>query len=1162
MNRYFLVIACLQLWREVSPVDPLTTWIPLIIALLITALKSAYDDLKRHYNDYKANHKKCHIIKREYLNTVTKNNLENLPIIDIYAKDIVVGDVVVIYENEEIPCDCVQIGSSLPNGVSYLQTANLDGEIDLKDKFTPKTLNSIFCDFLIFTIPLTIRCSHPNAEMYIFDANLEIDQDIYRNVTNNNHQLLTSTQIKNTNLENVTSINVNEDDLLSGVSMNDEQEPHDKLTSTQQTLQNTLQQNTQNTLQQNSMKEENDLVSRFISLSHENLLLQSCHLKNTKYVYGIVVYTGNETKSGMNKSATPTKRAKSDKQIDYISIFVFSFQILLTILFGIISMLNIENFQRNQIWYLQLDSTQKKQWFDPWILYPLRFFLLTTYMIPISLKITIDFMKLFFSLFIEWDLNLYDSGKDLNCVVNNSDIIEDLGCVKFICTDKTGTLTENRMEFRYCSIFGNLVDCSNDLNVTQNGVTQNNLQNNLQQKESQLLFFKALSLCHTCKREENKFKSSSPDEEALVKASLQFGNVELLETTYDTYSLLLNKEIKEDFTILNVIKFTSDRKRMTIIVKPLQKNIQNEKIYIFCKGADDVMLQRTNQNDTNIEITKEHLRKFASDGLRTLVIGFKEITPEEYSIFEKELQKTNAITINRNESLQKVYDLIENNFTILGATGIEDKLQEKVPETISFLRQADIRVWMLTGDKFETAKKIGHTCQLLQNEKLIEIDGLSQESIFKSIDNALQNVIHVTSQSNHDPYSVIIKGEVLNLAFEHPLFKQLILHAISVICCRVTPKQKADIVKFVMKETKSITLAIGDGGNDVPMIQAANIGVGISGNEGLQASRSSDFSFGKFKYLLPLLFKHGHLSYYRTSLISQFSFYKNIYLAFLQVLFNVYSGMSGMSIYNEGSLALYNFVFTGIYVFTFVFENYLPVTELLQRPKLYKHSQLGKNFNLFTFLQWFSFAICHAIVTLFFTYYSYFSGPFTFPLGGYSTIDKDYLGHILYTIILLTTICVFLTTCHNYQVINITIIFLTIIGYYIYMAIYSNIMKVFGAFNILSKLPAAKITSSVFNYSMSDPVHYFIVILTVTTCWLIFAIFRYCKKLFLPNLIEKYQLAKILDKNGCNVKKMVEIGGGFYPNSNYGNDKNVSGSINGNVEMEKEVEMKSSVNLL
>lgn len=328
---------------------------------------------------------------------------------------------------------------------------------------------------------------------------------------------------------------------------------------------------------------------------------------------------------------------------------------------------------------------------------------------------------------------------------------------------------------------------------------------------------------------------------------------------------------------------------------------KDSRYYLLTKGADNIMKPRIIWKDTESAKIHTDLGIFATEGLRTLVMAQKEITANEFQELKDRIDELEASTlVNKEDMIFDVYDQNERNLEFIGASAIEDKLQPKVAETISTLMEANIRVWVLTGDKQETAIEIAKACQLIQQgmkEEILTIDFdkaklkeptvLLYDEINKIYDKyGIKYTVDVGNGDNTEPrkrkqikfgdakdilptLSIVIDGPTLGVILgdqdlEYEFFKLAIL-AKSVICCRVSPKQKALVVKLAKYKEKSISLSIGDGANDVPMIMEANIGIGIRGKEGTQAVRSSDYAISQFQFLTRLVLVHGRYGYRRIS---------------------------------------------------------------------------------------------------------------------------------------------------------------------------------------------------------------------------------------------------------------------------------------------------------
>lgn len=194
------------------------------------------------------------------------------------------------------------------------------------------------------------------------------------------------------------------------------------------------------------------------------------------------------------------------------------------------------------------------------------------------------------------------------------------------------------------------------------------------------------------------------------------------------------------------------------------------------------------------------------------------------------------------------------------------------------------------------------------------------------------------------------------------------MKANSVICCRVSPKQKADVVGLAKKQKKYITLAIGDGANDVSMIMEAHIGVGIRGKEGTQAVRSADYAISQFRFLERILIVHGRNGYKRVSTMICYYFYKNVVLVFTELHFAYYNGFSGQIFFADWLPTLYNAFFTSWQcLFALMYERDVDDKTSLKFPILYRAGQMGLYFSLKIFWKWIALAVFHGALTFYIT---------------------------------------------------------------------------------------------------------------------------------------------------------------------------------------------------
>jgi len=685
--------------------------------------------------------------------------------------------------------------------------------------------------------------------------------------------------------------------------------------------------------------------------------------------------------------------------------------------------------------------------------------------------------------------------------------------VEYIFSDKTGTLTRNDMQLSKWFVAGKIFN-----RIPSRKTLLERFENpecSVDEKNMIREFCRAVAMCNETipsfepKTYEIIYESQSPDESALVYG-IKTEGVSLIERNRSSVSIgmwgspsaaSLRNQVEETYKILSVFEFNSDRKRMSVILRR-----PNNKIVLYCKGADDIMFGRLsadpNVNDPNyINGTKEALKSFSQDGLRVLLVATKELTEEEFDDFSSDYFYANQNINNRAVAVEEVVSRIEQDLKLLGATAIEDRLQDKVPETIDYILQSGIRFWLLTGDKQETAINIGTSSKLLSKDFNMMILNASSENecdqkldqfikTFK--DNNSWGVDHTPEESNNkginkylryfkrkkqpklddnelrrlekqwEKNALIVDGGTLSFIFgstteaeeeaqnkksnnkiaplsangkdeekkdeenkddgDHPTkgksfrydqnvmtnmqrkFLEIGTRCHSVICCRVTPIQKARVVKLVKIHLKKTTLAIGDGANDVSMIKAANVGIGIMGKEGAQAVKASDYAFKEFKFLKRLIFIHGHYNYIRITKILLYSFYKNIVLIIPQIIYGFYTHWSGTMVFEEMFLTAYNVLMTSIPGPVLAcLERDLPVPAIYSNPPLYLETLKGKYWNKKLFTHWFSLAIYQGFM-------SYYMAYFTFNDSILKNDGKSYVTgywaqcYIIETIVLITVL--------------------------------------------------------------------------------------------------------------------------------------------------------------
>ncbi|MBZ3872187.1 Phospholipid-transporting ATPase IB [Sciurus carolinensis] len=623
-----------------------------------------------------------------------------------------------------------------------------------------------------------------------------------------------------------------------------------------------------------------------VSVGPDQMLLRGTQLKNTLWIIGIVIYTGFETKLMQNAVKSPLKRSKVEK-VTNLQILVLLLLLFLMSAVSCVGALIWNKIYLENIWYMgNNDNPSHNFVFDLVV-----FIILYHNLVPISLLLTLETVKFIQAQFINWDEDMHYDQNNLYAMARTSNLNEELGQVKYLFSDKTGTLTCNSMTFKKCTIAG---------------VIYGNFW-------SKVIFF---ILPHS--------RSSF----------CEFNDPKLLENFENGHMTEMHT-----FEILNILEFSSNRKRMSIIVRTPAGHLR-----LYCKGADTVILERLSKDSLFVEDTLKHLEYFATEGLRTLCVAYTDLTEKEYQDWLEKYQRASAVLQDRIQKLEECYEIIEKEFLLLGATAIEDRLQAKVPETISTLLRANIKIWVLTGDKQETAVNIAFSCKLISGTTpRIYLNASSFEATQQIIDYNCGDLGNLLGKEND--LALIIDGETLKYALRFEIqrkFLDLALSCRAVLCCRLSPLQKAEIVDLVKKREGAITLAVGDGANDVGMIRMAHVGVGISGNEGMQATNNSDYSIAQFRYLEKLLLVHGTWNYFRVTKCILYCFYKNVVLYIIGI-------------------------FTSLPPLTLgIFEKCCSQKSLLEYPQLYTVSQTGEVFNTKVFWIQCMDALIHSFILFWF----------------------------------------------------------------------------------------------------------------------------------------------------------------------------------------------------
>uniref|UniRef100_A0A452TKV4 Phospholipid-transporting ATPase n=1 Tax=Ursus maritimus TaxID=29073 RepID=A0A452TKV4_URSMA len=639
-NAYFLILLFLQLIPQISSLAWYTTVIPLMVVLSITAVKDAIDDMVKWLPGPL-------VLHFSFSYRIKEDKWMNIQ----------VGDIIKLKNNQPVTADMLLLSSSEPCGLTYIETAELDGETNLKVKQAISVTSDLEDNLgLLSAFDGKVRCESPNNKL----------------------------------------------DKFTGIL---------------------------------TYKGKNYI------LDHDKLLLRGCIIRNTDWCYGLVIYTGPDTKLMQNCGKSTFKRTHMDHLLNILVLWIFLFLgsmcFILAIGHGIWENKKGYYFQDFLPWKEYVSSSVVSAVLIFW-----SYFIILNTMVPISLYVSTEYT---------WD-SLSPSPSVPPACARTTTLNEELGQVKYVFSDKTGTLTQNIMVFNKCSIngifYGGVYDKKGQrVEVSEETEKVDFSYNKLADPKFSFydktlveavkkgdrwvhLFFLSLSLCHTVMSEEKVegkliYQAQSPDEGALVTAARNFGFV-FRSRTSETITVIERGETKV-YQLLAILDFNHVRKRMSVIVRTPE-----DRVMLFCKGADTILSQLLHPSCRSLrDVTMEHLDDFAIEGLRTLMVAYRELDNAFFQAWRKKHSEACLSLENREDKMSDVYEEMEKDLMLLGATAIEDKLQDGVPETITTLNKAKIKMWVLTGDKQETAVNIAYACNIFGDEMdgMFIVEGKNDETV-------------------------------------------------------------------------------------------------------------------------------------------------------------------------------------------------------------------------------------------------------------------------------------------------------------------------------------------------------------------------------------------------------------------------------------------------
>jgi phospholipid-translocating ATPase len=940
-NFFYLVMAISQFIPDIK-VGFLFAYVsPLCVVVIVSLLKELADDINRRIQDFKTNSTKVTVI--QFVKNKKSSSKELKKIKKTYS-NLKVGDIIELNKDERIPADIVVLKTynESEDSNTFIRTDQLDGETDWKLRKAPGITQKLN-EYQILTLNGYINYEPPSKFIYNFEGFISVKND------------------------------------------------------------------------------EGNIIKE--SLGLENTMWESTILA-TKKIIGIVIYTGKETRARMNSALPKIKLGIVDHELNMVTFYLFCIMLLaamfLTSLKGYYSRVFFTFFKFIVLFCaiipiaLRVNLVISKTFFSVRInkdkSVPETIARNST--IPEELgRISYIFSDktgtltknemIFKNIEMETEQFSQESFNDLKdiledeCKTNDApllDVYNKLKKEKEINEDNDNDIDDNNLINNNINTNTNKNKNKKDILIDEDSndsihdekkekKSHNQKKKSKRVRRSRNKIIKdtitSMLLCNNVtpiisNEDPNiiSYQASSPDEIALVKFAEKL-SMKLIYRTDKQIKIKNTSGTIEEYTILANFPFSSETKRMGII-------LQNKKyghIIFYLKGAENVMMKFVKKE--YVGYIQEKTENLATKGLRTLVLTQKLISEKDFTSWFNEYSQALTSMENRKEKLRQVISKLENNMEFLCVTGVEDLLQDEVATTIENLRNAGIKLWMLTGDKVETATCISISAGLkAKNHKIFTLtyDQIKDE---ENKDNEIINLKEKLNEYNNkiliDPHLLIIDGDILDLSLKYcqQEFYSSAMQAPSVVCCRCSPTQKRLIVSNIKKYTHGRTAAVGDGGNDVAMIQEGDVGIGIVGKEGLQASLASDFSIKEFKSLNILILWWGRIAYKNTSTMANFIVHRGLIIAFCQFFFSLMFYYNPVPLYNGFLTFGFSTIFTSLPIISILLDQDVDKRNVINFPNLYKILLKGREINLKNFLWWLFKAIIQASIIMFGSFFMF-----------------------------------------------------------------------------------------------------------------------------------------------------------------------------------------------